>query len=56
MATDGRWKLSRYHNGVVCLHDVITDPQEQYDRFQEKPEIRGRSPTHAPRMAIENGS
>ena len=42
MATDGRWKLSRYHNGVVCLHDVITDPQEQYDRFQEKPEIRDR--------------
>ena len=34
MVTDGRWKLSRYRNGVCCLHDVIADPEEQNNLWQ----------------------
>ncbi len=40
--TDGRWKLSRYRNGVSCLHDVRADPQEQSDLFEVETQIRDR--------------
>lgn len=42
MSTDGRWKLSRYRNGVTCLHDVIDDPQEQRNLIAEAPDVRDR--------------
>ena len=35
MITDGRWKLSRYRNGVSTLHDVVTDPAEQWNRWSD---------------------
>lgn len=42
MATDGRWKLSRYRNGVACLHDVVADPQEQRNLIHSEGQVRDR--------------
>ena len=41
MIADGRWKLSRYRNGLCCLHDVLNDPAEQANLW-DAPEVAAR--------------
>jgi len=40
MIADAHWKLSRYSNGVCCLHNVLADPSEQVNRWAD-PAISG---------------
>lgn len=35
MITGERWKLSRYRNGACALHDIVADPGEQDDRWND---------------------
>ena len=35
MIDDGRFKLSRYRNGVCCLHDIYADPGEQVNLWDD---------------------
>lgn len=35
MISGKRWKLSRYRNGVMSFHDIIDDPSEQNNRYDD---------------------
>lgn len=35
MISGPRWKLSRYRNGVTAFHDIVEDPAEQINRFDD---------------------
>ena len=40
MISGAQWKLSRYRNGVCVLHDVVADPGEQTNRWDD-PSVLG---------------